>query len=59
MRMKIDTKYTFENKLEYLKLVLKISKIRYGGDDPPQALLKQAVETCRLAGVSEAELNKI
>lgn len=56
--MEIDTKYPFENKLEYLKLVLKISRIRYRGDDPPQALLKQAVETGRLAGVSEAELKK-
>jgi len=57
--MEIDAKYPFENKLEYLKLVLKISRIRNRGDDTPRALLEQAVETGRLAGVSEAELNKI
>lgn len=57
--MEIDDKYPLENKLEYLKLFLKISRIRYRGDDPPQALLKQAYKTGCLAGVPEEELDKI
>ena len=57
--MEIDDIYPFENKLEYLKLVLKISRIRNRGDEPPEALLKQAYETGRLAGISEAELTKL
>lgn len=57
--MEIDDKYPVENKLEYLKLVFKISRIRSRGDDPPQALLKQAFETGRLAGISEDELNRL
>jgi hypothetical protein len=57
--MEIDDKYPFENKLEYLKFVLKISRIRNRGDDPPDALLKQALEIGRLAGISQDELNKL
>jgi hypothetical protein len=57
--MEIDDKYPFENKLKYLKLLLKISRIRNRGDDPPEVLLKQAVETGRLVGISEEELNKL
>ena len=57
--MEIDDKYLFENKLEYLKLVLKISRIRNRGDDPPEALLKQSFEMGRLAGISEDELNRL
>ena len=57
--MEIDVKYLFAHKLEYLKLVLKISRIRNRGDDPPEALLKQAFEMGRLAGISEDELNRL
>ena len=57
--MEIDHKYPFENKLEYLKFSLKISRIRNRGDDPPEVLLKQAFEVGRLAGISEDELNKL
>ena len=57
--MEIDDKYPFESKLEYLKFVLKISRIRNQGGDPPEALLKQAIEMGRLAGISEVELNKL
>jgi hypothetical protein len=57
--MEIDDKYPFENKLEYLKLVLKISRIRNRGDKPPETLLKQAFEMGRLAGISEDELNRL
>jgi hypothetical protein len=57
--MEIDDKYPFEYKLEYLKFVLKISRIRNRSDDPPDVLLKQAFEMGRLAGISEDELNKL
>lgn len=57
--MEIDDIYPFENKLEYLKFVLKISRIRNQGEDPPEALLKQAFEVGRLAGISEDELNQL
>ena len=59
MLMEIDDKYPFEDKLEYLKLVLKISRIRNRGDDPPEVLTKQAFETGRLAGIAEEELTKL
>jgi hypothetical protein len=57
--MEIDDRYPFENKLEYLKFVLKISRIRNQGEDAPEALLKQASEVGRLAGISEDELNQL
>lgn len=57
--MEIDDKYPFESKLEYLKLVLKISRIRNQGHEPPAALLKKALEIGILAGISEDELNKL
>ena len=57
--MEIDEKYPFENKLEYLKFLLKISRMRNRGDDPTEVLLKQAVEVGRLAGIPEEELNKL
>jgi len=57
--MEIDDKYPFENKLEYLKFLLKISRIRNRGDNPPEVLLKQAVEMGLLAGICEEELNKL
>jgi hypothetical protein len=57
--MEIDDKYPFENKLEYLKFSLKISRIRNRGDVPQEVLLKQAFEVGRLAGISEVELNKL
>ena len=57
--MEIDDKYPFENKLEYLKFLLKISRIRNRGEEPPERLLKQAFEMGLLAGISEEELNKL
>ena len=57
--MKIDDKYLLDNKLDYLKLTLKISKLRYHGDEPPEELLQQAYEIGRLAGISEMELKNI
>ena len=57
--MKMDDKYLLDNKLDYLKLTLKISKLRYHGDEPPEELLQQAYEIGQLAGISEMELKNI
>ena len=57
--MEIDDKYLSEHKLDYLKLSLKISKMRYHGDEPPKKLLQKAYEIGRLAGISETELKSL
>jgi hypothetical protein len=57
--MKIDEKYFFKHKINYLKLALKISKIRYQGDEPPKKLLQKAHEIGRSAGISEQELENL
>jgi len=57
--MEIDDKIDIKHKSDYLKLALKISKIRYKGDEPPKKLIKQAHEIGRLAGVSEQELENL
>jgi hypothetical protein len=58
MNTKMDDKYLLDNKLDYLKLTLKISKLRYHGDKPPEELLQEAYEIGRLAGISEIELKR-
>ena len=55
--MEIDDKYHFKNKLDYVKLLVKISRIRYRGEDPPEEFLNQARELGQLIGVSKEELN--
>ena len=57
--MEIDDKYLLDNKIDYLKLTLKISRLRYHGDEPPEELLQQAYEIGQLVGVSEMELKNI
>ena len=57
--MKIDKNDLLDHKLDYLKLTLKISKLRYHGDEPPEELLQQAYEIGRLVGISEMELESI
>ncbi len=57
--MEIDDKYLLKHKLDYLKLALKISKLRYHGDEPPKGLLQRAHELGRLAGISEEELKNL
>ena len=54
--MEIAQKTLFRKNLDYLKLVLKISKLRYKGQEPPKKLLQQAREIGRLAGISKQEL---
>ena len=57
--MEIDDKYLSEHKLDYLKLSLKISKMRYHGDEPPKELLQKTYEIGRLAAISEIELKSL
>jgi len=57
--MEIDDKYLFENKLDYVKLLVQISRNRYRGDDPPEEFLSQARKLGQLIGVSEEELNNL
>jgi hypothetical protein len=57
--MEIDNKIDVKLKMDYLKLALKISKIRYKGEEPPQGLMHQAHEIGRLAGISEQELKNL
>ena len=57
--MEIDGKIDVKHKIDYLKLALKITKIRYIGDEPPKKLIQQAHEIGRLVGVSEQELENL
>jgi hypothetical protein len=57
--METNNKYRFDLKLDYLKLVLKISKIRHHGEEPPRKLLLRAHKIGRLAGISEEELKNL
>ena len=57
--MEIDNKIDVKHKIDCLKLALKISKIRYKGDEPPKKLIQQAHEIGGLAGVSEQELENL
>ena len=57
--MEIDDNIPVEYKLDYLKLSLKISKIRLQGNEPPKELLQQARELGRLADISEDELKNL
>ena len=57
--MEINDKYLFKNKLDYLKLSLKISKMRYHGQQPPPELLIQAHKVGCLAEIPENELNSL
>ena len=57
--MEIDDKIDVKHKIDYLKLALKISKIRFQGDEPSKELLQQAHEIGRLAGTSEQELENL
>ena len=57
--MEIDDKYLLKHKLEYLKLTLTISKLRYHGEEPSTDLLLQAHELGRLAHIPDDELNNL
>jgi hypothetical protein len=57
--MPTDEKQLLKHKLDYLKLALRISKLRYHGDEPPKGLLKRAHKLGRLAGISKDELKNL
>jgi hypothetical protein len=57
--MQIDDKYLFKHKLNYLELTLKISKLRYHGEEPSMDLLLQAHEVGHLADIPDDELNNL
>lgn len=59
IKVEIDDKYPFKHKLEYLKLTLKISRLRYHGKEPDMDLLLKAQELGNLAGIPEDELNSL
>jgi hypothetical protein len=57
--MEIDDKYLLKHKLDYLKLTLKISLLRYHGEEPSMDLLLQAHEVGCLAHIPDDELNNL
>jgi hypothetical protein len=57
--MEIDDKYLLKHKLDYLKLTLAISKLRYHGEEPSMDLLLQAHELGYLADIPDDELNNL
>ena len=57
--MEIDDNIDVKHKIDYLKLALKISRLRLKGKEPPKKLLQQAHEMGRLAGISEDELKNL
>jgi len=57
--MQINKNKIAKHKLEYLKLALIISKLRYHGDEPPKELLKRAHKLGCLAGISKDELKNL
>jgi hypothetical protein len=57
--MSMDCRIIFKYKIDYLNLALKISRLRFKGDEPPNELLQHAYEIGRLAGISEQELNNL
>ena len=57
--MEIDNKYLLKHKLDYLKLTLTISKLRYHGEEPSMDLLLQAHGVGHLADIPDDELNNL
>lgn len=59
INMENDDKNLAKLKRNYLNLVLKISKLRYKGKEPPFELIMQAQKIGRLAHISEHQLDKL
>ncbi len=55
--MVTNDKHLLKYKLDYLQLTLKISKLRYHGEEPSMDLLIQAHEVGCLAHIPDDELN--
>jgi len=57
--MEINDKILVKHKLDYLKLTLKISKLRYHGEEPSIELLLRAQQVGSLAKIPDDELNNL
>jgi hypothetical protein len=57
--MEMDHKNLLKHKSEYLKLTLKISRLRYHGEEPAPELLMHAHMVGRLAEIPDDELNSL
>ena len=57
--MEKNDNYSFKHKLNYIKLLLKIIRIRNHGDDPSKEILIQAQKLGQLTGVSAEELKNL
>ena len=57
--MKIDNRHLLKHKLDYLKLTMKISRMRYHGEEPSIDLLLEAQELGCLAQIPDEELNNL
>jgi hypothetical protein len=57
--MEMDYNYLFKQKLEYLKLTVMISKLRYHGKEPDMDLLLEARKLGELAAIPDDELNNL
>ena len=58
--MEMNDKHLFRHKLEYLKLTLMISKLRYHGKkEPDMDLLLKAHKIGELAAIPDDELNNL
>ncbi len=55
----MDDKYLVKHKFDYLELTLKISKLRYHGEEPSVDLLLQAHKVGCLAKIPDDELNNL
>ena len=57
--MEKDNKHLLKHKLDYLKLALKISRLRYHGKEPSTELLREAHDLGHLADISKEELENL
>ena len=57
--METGDKFLFRNKLEYLKLTVMISKLRYHGKEPDMDLLLEAQKLGELAAIPDDQLNNL
>jgi hypothetical protein len=51
--METDYRTNFKFKVEYFKLALQISILRFQGDEPSKRLIQQAQDMGRLASVAD------
>ena len=57
--MEINDKLFLKYKYDYLELTLKISKLRYDGEEVPIDLLLQALQSVCLSDIPDDELNNL